>query len=900
MEPQPPIAEPSYRAEVVRLGEPGTAPGHVLGGKAARLGEMIEAGFPVPPAFCVTTELFHRFLDDTGLSARITGAERGIVRELIMSTEIPEPIADAVLDAYRAMGSPCVAVRSSATSEDSAAQSFAGQHDTLLNLTGDQDVLRAVRTCWASLWSDRAGYYREDEAGGDGGRQPGSMAVVVQEMVQSDVSGVLFTVDPVGGRPNRLVVESCYGLGEGLVSGRVSSDFFVVDDSTLDVVERLVNFKVTKYQATGPGSVELVKVDTALRNQPSLTPDQLRELAAMALRIRKHYDAEQDIEWAIRDGRLHLLQTRPITTNPTGTKPASPYVTPQPDAIRRGTLWSRMDIGEIFVGLMTPLGLSFARHHQEFTHGPCMRACGVRDLGDHTRYMGYLQGHVYLNVSYTAYLLAQNPPTKNQADFTDRFVSEDCDVSGYVNPFGDYPGGTASLRSALFWLRTTVHELRTMKKRAERMTEARLREFERTRDLDLPRLTLRELGAELERYIVNYHEMHVGYLPYYMNAFGAYELMTELCAKWLGEEGANLQNRLKMDMSGLRTVMSAQEIHALAQAAKQLPGARRIIETTPLADVPGALRADPEGREFWERSMKPFLLVNGVRGSQEMELTRPRWADDQSYIFQMIRRYMADDVATDGILNFVDRKHTGERTTRLLSRLPRGRRAVLERVIRLYVTCSELREVARMAMTTSLWQMRRIIYETGRRLHEQGLLRSLDEVGYLEFQDIRRYLSGAAPVRDVFSREAIEEAQRTHEYRKRVPEPPMTFIGEYDITRDLKVAAGDSDLTGLGTSPGTVTGRARIIEDLVWQADEFQVGEILVTRYTDASWTPLFAMAGGVVTDIGSMLSHSSIVAREFGVPSVVNTKNATQRIVTGDLIRVDGDTGSVEILETS
>ncbi|MFD1660511.1 PEP/pyruvate-binding domain-containing protein [Streptomyces caeni] len=898
MESQSPTAEMPHRDAIVRLGETSAGQADLLGGKALRLGEMIDAGLPVPPAFCVTTDLFRRFLEETGLSARIAGAERRIVRELITSTPVPDAIAEAIRGAYRDLGSPCVAVRSSASSEDSAAQSFAGQHDTLLNLTGEQAVLEAVRACWASLWSDRAGYYRD---GGEGDTAlPGLMAVVVQEMVQPDVSGVLFTVDPVGGRPNRLVVESCYGLGEGLVSGRVTSDFFVVDASTLDVVEQLVNFKVTRYQAAGPGRVDLVKVPTDLRNLPSLTSDQLRELADTALRVRKHYESEQDIEWAIRDGELYLLQTRPITTNPTGTAPASPYTTEQPDDVRQGTLWSRMDIGEIFVGLMTPLGLSFARHHQEFTHGACMQACGVRDLGDWTRYMGYLQGHVYLNVSYTAHLLAQNPPTKNQDDFTNRFVSEDADTTGYVNPFGDYPGGLQSLRSALFWIRTTIRELRTMKRRAEVMTDARLREFERTRDLDVTRLTLRELGFELERYIVNYHEMHVGYLPYYMNAFGAYELMTELCAKWLGEDGTNLQNRLKMDMSGLRTVMSAQEIHGLAQAAKRLPQARRIIEETPLAEVSEVLRADPEGRRFWNQSMEPFLLINGVRGSQEMELTRPRWADDQSYIFQMIRRYLADDVATDGILQFVDRKHTSEETTRLLSGLPRSKRAVLERVIRLYVTCSELREVARMAMTTSLWQMRKIIYETGRRLQEQGLLHSVDEVAYLEFQDIRRYLRGDASAREAFSRERIDEAQRVHEYRKRVPEPPMTFVGEYDITRDLKVTADDSGLNGLGTSPGQIVGRARIIEDLVWQADEFQVGEILVTRYTDASWTPLFAMAGGVVTDIGSMLSHSSIVAREFGVPSVVNTKNATQRIVTGDLIRVDGDTGVVEILETS
>lgn len=307
MDSQSLTAEPPYGGAIVRLGGSSAGRADLLGGKALRLGEMIDAGLPVPPAFCVTTDLFRAFLEETGLSERIAGAERGIVRELIMSTRVPEQIAEAICGAYRELGSPCVAVRSSASSEDSAAQSFAGQHDTLLNLTGEQAVLDAVRACWASLWSDRAGFYREGDA--DSEALPGLMAVVVQEMVHSDVSGVLFTVDPVGGRPDRLVVESCYGLGEGLVSGRVSSDFFVVDDSTLDVIEQLVNFKVTRYQAGEPGSIELTKVPTGLRNLPSLSTDQLRELAETALRVRKHYECEQDIEWTFKDGTRRARRT---------------------------------------------------------------------------------------------------------------------------------------------------------------------------------------------------------------------------------------------------------------------------------------------------------------------------------------------------------------------------------------------------------------------------------------------------------------------------------------------------------------------------------------------------------------------------------------------------------------
>lgn len=348
-------ARPAPHADLVLALGQGRATVETAGGKAARLDEMTAAGLPVPPAFCLTTGLFDLFLRETGLAAELRaaearGADSGTLRDLVLSREIPEALARTVLAAYEELGRPRVAVRSSACREDSAAQSFAGQHDTVLDVSGEEALLAAVRTCWASLWSDRAAAYRENGAAG-------SIAVVVQEMVHADVSGVLFTVDPVGGRPHRLVVEACCGLGEGLVSGRVSSDFFAIDDRTLEVVEERVRYKVTKCASVTPGTIGMTKVDAADRDAPCLTGEQLTALARLALDVRAHYGTEQDIEWALRDGVLHLLQTRPITTRPRDTpreEPHSPYVSPQPDPVRKGTLWSRMDIGEIFVGLMSP------------------------------------------------------------------------------------------------------------------------------------------------------------------------------------------------------------------------------------------------------------------------------------------------------------------------------------------------------------------------------------------------------------------------------------------------------------------------------------------------------------------------------------------------------------------
>lgn len=881
---------------VVVLGrDTGVPPGH-LGGKGARLAEMTAAGLPVPPAFCLTTELFRTFLELSGLAGELRTAGPGgfaAIRKEITARAVPEAVARPVLDAYAAMGRPRVAVRSSASKEDSAARSFAGQHDTVLDVQGDEALLEAVRECWASLWSDRAAAYRQDPA------EVGSIAVVVQEMVHADAAGVLFTVDPMTGREHRMVVESCWGLGEGLVSGKVTSDLFVVDDRTMEVVESRVRHKVTRCAAVAPGRTGLVKVDPGQRNAPSLTGEQVVELARLAARVREAYGAEQDIEWVLRDGTFHLLQTRPVTTRPGAeTNRRSPYVVDVPDHVRHNTLWSRMDIGEIFVGRMSPLGLSFARYYQTHVHGGCAEAIGVRDTGDMDLHMGYLQGHVYLNVSYTSHVLSQCPATKDQSVFTERFASEEVDLAAYRNPFGDWAGGLTGLLSATHWLRDTAVELASMKKRARRMAASRLRAYDHARRTDLRAMDRPELAAELDRYLRYLRAMHVGYMPYYINAFAFYGVLSELCGTWLGDEGDNLQNHIKTDMSNLRTVESARDLWHLAREARRTPEVLRIIRDTPLDEIEGELHKSPAGRAYLTHHLDPFMRINGTRGRQEMELTHPRWVDDPSYVFQMVRRYAADDAVSPDSLLDRNRRLTTQESEAVLAGLPAARRRVLKTVIKLYSTCSELREITRMAMITSVWLVRNVVYEVGRRLVDEGILRDLDEVAHLDFEDVRRYLAGDARATDVFSRTRLDERRRTHEYHNRLPEPPLTFIGEYDPATALRPAANSTRLQALGASPGQVVGRARIIEDLAWQADEFQAGEILVARYTDASWTPLFAIAGGVVTDIGSMLSHSSIVSREFGIPSVVNTKWATQRIATGDMIRVDGDAGVVEVVE--
>jgi len=867
-----------------------------LGGKARQLAILTGAGFPVPSGFCITTAAFRAFLDESGAGARLAGVQAGgreafeRARAIVQAAPFPAWMVDELRRACQSLGGGRVAVRSSAVDEDSDARSFAGQHDTVLNVEGFDGILEAVRACWSSLWSDRAWTYRDVERGGS----TMAIAVIVQQMVAAESAGVLFTTDPIVDRPDHLVLEACWGLGEGLVAGRVATDSFVIDTRAERVVDRQIRYKITETAGNPGGGVSLVKVPHERRDAPVLSDERALELARMAMRIRHHHGADQDIEWAFAGGRFHILQSRPITTRPSRQEPIDPRGTGH-GLVTDGVIWSRMDIGEIFTGILTPLGLSFARYYQYNVHSDCARSLGIHHVGNPVEYMGYVQGHVYLNVSYGAAMLAQCPPTRDQSQFTVRFSSEEVDLTGYQNPYGAVLSGARPRRATLYWLTYMATELATFKARARRMVDSRFREYERARGLDLGSMSLAELDREMQRGLEYFRRMHYGYMPYYINAFAFYGILEQVCRNDLGEEGLSLQNRLKADMSNLRTVEGAREVWRLSQAVNDSARVRAIVAHTAPDETAAALLADPDGRRFWTDHMEPFFRVNGVRGRQEMELSRPRWIDDPAYVFQMARNYIVNDFAIDDVIER-GREHRHVDTRAILRKLPLRQRAMIRAIIRMYSVMSDLRETVRMSMITSVWMIRRLVYELARRLVERGLLRSVDEVIYLDFHDLLDLVAERRGARELFTRAGIEANRQTHLHNLRVPDPPLTFIGLYDPGSRVVQDAGAEVIHGLGTSPGRVVGRARVIHDLVHQADEFEPNEIIVTSFTDASWTPLFAIAAGVVTDIGSMLSHSSIVSREFNIPSVVNTKVATQAIRTGDTLVVDGDRGSIHI----
>lgn len=884
----------------------GTAGASEIGGKGRGLVHMAGLGLPVPAGCCITTEGFAHFLQVHGIDLQRfwRAPEPDAAAQLatrIREAEVPADLAREIVQAWQGLRADAVAVRSSAVDEDHAAHSFAGQHLTFLHVQGETDLLQRVKDCWASLLQPAALAYRQ----ACGAQGSPAMAVVVQAMVPATVAGVGFARHPVSGERGQMLVEACHGLGEGLVSGRVASDSFTLDAHTLAITRRTLQYKplALRWDAQQRCITEQ-PVAPELREPAALSDVQVQAVGRMLQWVTRSFGSPQDIEWAFAAGRLQLLQCRPISLAALpAAQPTSPHQgKPGPEVDRRA-LWSRMDIGEIFTGRMTPLGISLAKHYQYKVHRDCGSAIGLLDLGEPDEYMGYLKGHVYLNVAYTAYLMAQSPPGFDQAPFVRRFSSEEVDVSNYVNPYGErhtHPR-YGRLRTSLFWARATLAELWGARRRARHMVASRHREYDRALATDLQALDLNGLREEMAHALDCFKAMHIGYLPFYTNAFGLYGLLEELCQAWLPGVGQHLQNRLKGDMSNLRTVESARDLWQLAKALQRYPQARVLVQRLPAAQLAQALQANVDGQRFCRTELAAFMRENGVRAQEEMELSHPRWVDDPTYVFQMLKAFLLQGYEVENRLDGQALAQAGQADTdALLRRLGPLRRWVMRRVIALYTGCSRLREDTRMAMITSIWLVRRVLQEAARRLVAEGVLRDRSELAWLEFQDLIAYLNGHAGAHDLFPRHRVEAGRRLYQSWLDSDDPPLTFFGHATPrhTPSAPVASdGHQPLNGLGTSRGVVKARARVIHDLVAQAGELQKGEVIVARFTDASWTPLFALAAGVVTDIGSMLSHSAIVAREFGIPSVVNTHSATQRIRTGDWLQIDGESGAVHIL---
>jgi phosphohistidine swiveling domain-containing protein len=924
----------------------------IAGGKGRSLASMSRAGFDVPDGFYVTTAAYRSFVKASDLHTRIVNLARPELRDnsvsfdsaseaivgLIKGPQMSPELADEIRQAYSALAAaggqdnPAVAVRSSANAEDLPDMSFAGQQDTFLNIRGEKALLEAVRDCWASLWTPRAISYRHQMGIG---QDTVAMAVVVQLMVPSDVSGILFTANPVTGERSEMIVNASFGLGEAVVGGQVTPDTFVLDRDSLKPKQITIGTKEQQIVSDGEHGVRLEAIAEDARTASSMSESDLERLASVALRIEKHYHAvPQDIEWAMTGGKLWLLQSRPITNLP--PQPIANVWKPTPPArflVRRQIVENMPDpVCPLFEELYVIEGLMLEQP-------------GGSAESDEWKEMDMMEGPLYTTVNGIAYQRMDWKPSKfvipGINEHSGRPVDEQLEeqLQG-VKEASETPEQMkmASHDMALFLDSLSSQERSAFDDLAMHQDRETLPQALTLPDSDNVRCYAHHRTGPSDQLMKDWRERALPELYATTSKWrkvdparasddqlidGIRDLAHAEGRYWSGRNGGRMFGVIKCSDEQLnhflQKVAPGQGLNSgvflsgfvskLMQANEQLCRISRLIQAndslreltlvTPGIRLMGALQGHPDARPVLA-GINAYLETYGHQG-YSLDFVEPPPIEEPSPVFATLKSMVADPDYDPG-------KHDREAARKRAAAFAKAEEVLdgltywqfryrLWYASRYYPYREEL-----LFPLGSAWPvLRPLAAEFGRRMVREGTFRLADDTFYLKMAELRACAAARG------SNQALPEygqlaagRRELREARKRLRAPsaiPAEIIGHPSLGEVEAVNDPSSDtLNGIAVSPGRITAPASLINSPA-EFDKMKPGSILVCPMTTPAWTQLFAHAAGLVTDIGGILGHGSIVAREFGIPAVVGTSIGTDRIRHGQMITVDGDAGTVSIL---
>ncbi|MFF7212849.1 rifamycin-inactivating phosphotransferase [Streptomyces sp. NPDC008238] len=850
----------------------------LVGGKGAHLGRLSRIeGVRVPGGFCVTTDAFRRIMaqapsidDRLDQLARVDPDDREAIatlsariRRVIEGVAVPDDVAAQVVGAFAELGEGAAcAVRSSATAEDLPTASFAGQQDTYLNVMGPTAVLRHISRCWASLFTERAVTYRRRNGIDD---RTVHMAVVVQRMVLPHASGILFTADPVTGNRKVATVDAGFGLGEALVSGLVNPDVFTVRDG--EVVTRTIAAKERAVHALPAGGTREVEVDARRQEQPALTDAQAVRLVALGRRIEAHFGRPQDIEWCLDDDGFAIVQSRPITTL---------FPVPESDD-QENHVYVSVGHQQMMTDPMKPLGYSM----WQLTAMVPMHEAGGRLFVDVTRRLASPASRAAL-----LDVMGKGDPLVRDALETvldrDDFVPLLPDPEPAPAPGGPPGGGRPDpIANDPAVVTGLIERSRASVAALERDIRAKtgpaLFDF------------LLEAFAEHKRALGEPLSMQA-----IMAGMEATWWLNDTLGEWLGEKNAadtltlSAPDNITSEM-GLALLDVADVIRPHTEVVAFLQGALDEGFLDELPKFPGGAEARDAIGDYLDRY--------GMRCVGEIDITRPRWRERPTALVPAI---------LDNVRNFAPgaagrrfeegRRKAEEKERDVLSRLralPDGERKADEAawMIDRVRTFIGYREYPKYGIVSRYFVYKQALMGEAGRLVREGVLADAEDVFHLTFQEFHEVVRS----RKVDGGLIRQRKEEFRSYHALTPPRVLTSDGEAltGAYRRDDVPAGA--LTGLPVSAGTVEGRARVVLD-IGEAD-LEAGDILVTTFTDPSWSPLFVGIAGLVTEVGGLMTHGAVIAREYGLPAVVGVERATRLIRDGQRIRVHGTDGYVEIL---
>lgn len=812
------------------------------GGKGAMLARLWQAGLPVPPGCVVTPATLTTYL---AAQPQPLPSTDEAIHDTLECGVLPTALQDA-LQAVLAHLRPSPsgwAVRSSAVAEDSTTASYAGIYDSFLNLSDDQ-LWPAIRACWASWWSERAHTYRSNL--GETATTP-QMAVVVQHMVSAQSAGVAFTVDPVSGDRSRMVINAAPGLGDAVVSGVVEPEHYVLAKTPhVQVVE-----------------TRLLRPDCP----PLLSHERVTHLGTLLQRIETLCGSPQDIEWAWSSEQCWIVQSRPITTEASSA------------AAHDTTVWTNANLKDVIPGLISPFGWSLMRDQLDTSIRTQYTQMGYT-LPPEQPLIRRFWGRPYFNIS----VLQQAAYEFFGADPAEQVEQ----LGGAALQGFTPPPDPPSLRQRVRWQWNGMRVLRTLN-RIRRGAPARFAVLEQRWQDERQRIphfaadeVLHALAtrAEQDRPFLILHL----YLTWGMN--GYFTHLRQLVAQEIPGAPGGLFAEL---VTGLGDVTSADHSYALwelSRLARQLPDVMDFLARRDWSTCPEAF-ADTPFAAPWQA----FLATFGHRGLYEVEIGNPRWREQPDYLLDILGTYstLEHDKAPFDPQQQAQRRQTAE--AEVLGQLAAWRRPWFRTILRGAQEFSRWRERSKSHFVRLIELGRLLALRAGDLLVHDSVLTERDAIFLLEIAEVTAALRGEFGQKEV---DHLTMQRRLERQRYAALQPPEAFIGHQPYYEEQHTAPGTA-LTGLPSNPGRVTGTARVLRS-PQERHRMQPGEILVAPSTDPGWTPLFLLASGLVVETGGYLSHGAIVAREYGIPAVLNVARATQRIPDGSTITLDGATGTIHL----
>ncbi|UCF60632.1 MAG: hypothetical protein JSV37_12835 [Anaerolineaceae bacterium] len=848
-----------------------------VGGKGASLARLINAGFPVPDGFHITTEAYRRFVQENELQQNIDAALQlvdvekpstleeaaKVIREAFLGATIPGDIASVIVGAYGDLAGtdPAVAVRSSATAEDLPEASFAGQQETYLNVSGADHVLEATKKCWSSLWTARAIGYRHRQGISSAGV---ALAVVIQRLVDAEVAGILFTVNPVDGNREHALISAAWGLGDAVVGGRVTPDEYVMEKRSGRMVRREVADKELMTVVVDE-ETEDQPVPENLRNVPVLQEADLVELNRFGVEIEGLYGMPMDIEWALADGKLAIVQARPITALPEPTfEPPTDWPMPDP----KGP-YMRGSIADFMPDPLTPLFLTMAI--------PAINAAMGRTMKE--------------MIGGDASILESFITTIN--DYAYQYVKLGCRDWLWV-VFRMLPAIPRLLRdSERHWREVARPQYMEVVTRWRARSPQELSAVELITGVD-------ELTNAMADHLTALQVDTLG------AAAGSEGLFTTVYDKLVKREGDPIAATLLLGADST-PIQGEKSLYDLALWSRQHNALADYLLNTPTSELAARL-LDDEGHpeidawEEWRRRFQEHLQQYG-HSIYDLDFAKPLPVEEPLPLLELLKLFIQGEGVNPHERQQILAARREAEVEAALSRVKGLKLRLFRWTLRLAQSFSVMREDSIFDIGLGYPVLRQILHRLGVRLVNAGAIADADDIYWLEKSEVEN--AAVALDRD----DSLENLMgwievRKAEWRaKQLVQPPMQLppkerIMGIKMDAFMPVSADEQTeetLKGIAASSGRVTATARVLHS----SEEFgqmKAGDILVAEITTPAWTPLFAMAAGIVTDIGGPLSHGSIVAREYGIPAVLGTGIATRVIQSGQQITVDGDAGLVTL----